>query len=73
MRALRDSWLIFRRSLRLTLRQPAWVIMGLIQPVLYLLYFLVGVVAFGLELCWLRLLVFYPQASAHSFAISPSP
>lgn len=39
------------------------------QPLLYLLYFLVGVVAFGLELCWLRLLVFYLQASAHSFAI----
>jgi spermidine synthase len=36
---------------------------------LYLLYFLIGAVAFGLELCWLRLLVFYLQASVHSFAI----
>jgi spermidine synthase len=42
---------------------------ALSQPLLYLLYFLIGVVAFGLELCWLRLLVFYLQASAHSFAI----
>ena len=42
---------------------------ALSQPLLYCLYFLIGVVAFGLELCWLRLLVFYLQASAHSFAI----
>jgi len=37
--ALRDSWLIFRRSLVLTLRQPVWVIMGLVQPILYLVLF----------------------------------
>jgi ABC-2 type transport system permease protein len=39
MRAVRDTWLIFRRSMVLTLRQPIWIIMGLIQPVLYLLLF----------------------------------
>jgi ABC-2 type transport system permease protein len=39
MHTARDTWLIFRRSLLLTLRQPVWVIMGLIQPVLYLALF----------------------------------
>jgi ABC-2 type transport system permease protein len=36
---MRDTWLIFDRSLRLTLRNPVWVIMGIIQPILYLLLF----------------------------------
>jgi ABC-2 type transport system permease protein len=35
----RDTWLIFRRQLRLSLRNPAWVIIGLIQPILYLAFF----------------------------------
>ena len=35
----RDTILIFRRQLRLSLRQPAWVIIGLIQPILYLAFF----------------------------------
>jgi ABC-2 type transport system permease protein len=39
MRTLRDTWLIFQRSLTLSLRNPVWVIMGIIQPVLYLLLF----------------------------------
>lgn len=39
MRLLRDSWLIFGRSMRLTLRQPVWVIFGLMQPILYLVLF----------------------------------
>lgn len=39
MKLARDTWLIFRRSLILTLRQPVWVIFGLMQPVLYLLLF----------------------------------
>jgi ABC-2 type transport system permease protein len=39
MHVLRDTWLIFRRSMILTLRQPVWVIFGLIQPVLYLVLF----------------------------------
>ena len=39
VRTLRDTWLIYRRSLILTLRQPVWVAMGLFQPVLYLFLF----------------------------------
>jgi ABC-2 type transport system permease protein len=35
----RDTFLIFRRQLRLSLRNPAWVIIGLIQPILYLVFF----------------------------------
>jgi ABC-2 type transport system permease protein len=39
MNALRDTWLIFRRAMRLSLRNPVWVILGLIQPVIYLTLF----------------------------------
>jgi ABC-2 type transport system permease protein len=39
MSFFRDTYLIFRRQLRLSLRNPAWVIIGLIQPILYLLFF----------------------------------
>jgi ABC-2 type transport system permease protein len=35
----RDTFLIFQRQLKLMLRQPAWVIIGLIQPILYLVFF----------------------------------
>jgi ABC-2 type transport system permease protein len=35
----RDTFLIFRRQLRLSLRNPAWVVIGLTQPVLYLAFF----------------------------------
>ncbi|MGO8957143.1 MAG: ABC transporter permease [Streptosporangiaceae bacterium] len=35
----RDTILIFRRQLRLMLRQPAWLIIGLSQPILYLVFF----------------------------------
>ncbi len=34
-----DTWLIFRRQMRLSLRNPAWVIIGLSQPILYLAFF----------------------------------
>lgn len=34
-----DTWLIFRRQIRLSLRNPAWVIIGLVQPILYLAFF----------------------------------
>jgi len=34
-----DTYVIFRRQLRLSLRNPAWVIIGLIQPILYLAFF----------------------------------
>jgi ABC-2 type transport system permease protein len=36
---IRDSWLIFRRSLVLTLRQPVWILFGVMVPVLYLVLF----------------------------------
>ncbi len=39
MRLIRDTWLIFDRSMRLTLRSPAWLIVGLMQPILYLAFF----------------------------------
>src|SRR5437588_12203981 len=39
MTFLRDTLLIFRRQERLALRNPAWVIIGLTQPVLYLALF----------------------------------
>jgi ABC-2 type transport system permease protein len=39
VRTIRDTWLIFQRSLTLSLRNPVWVIMGILQPVLYLLLF----------------------------------
>jgi ABC-2 type transport system permease protein len=35
----RDTLLIFRRQMRLSLRNPAWVIIGLVQPILYLVFF----------------------------------
>jgi ABC-2 type transport system permease protein len=34
-----DTLLIFRRQLRLSLRMPAWIIIGLVQPILYLAFF----------------------------------
>jgi ABC-2 type transport system permease protein len=39
MSFVRDTLLIFRRQLKLSLRNPAWVIIGLIQPILYLAFF----------------------------------
>ena len=39
MRTTRDTWLIYQRSLVLSLRNPVWVIMGILQPILYLLLF----------------------------------
>ncbi len=39
MKTLRDTWLIFERSMWLTLRNPVWIIVGLIQPILYLTLF----------------------------------
>ncbi len=39
MRTLRDTWLIYQRSLVLSLRNKVWVIMGVLQPILYLLLF----------------------------------
>ena len=39
MKTIRDTWLIFRRSLILTLRQPTWIVFGMMVPVLYLVLF----------------------------------
>jgi len=35
----RDVWLIFRREATLSLRNPAWIAIGLMQPLLYLFLF----------------------------------
>lgn len=39
MKVLQDSLLVFGRSIRLNLRNPAWVAVGMAQPVLYLTLF----------------------------------
>ena len=39
MTFFRDTWIIFSRSMRLSLRQPLWVLIGLLQPILYLTLF----------------------------------
>ncbi len=39
MKTLRDTWLIFERSVYLTLRSPVWLFIGLMQPILYLVFF----------------------------------
>ncbi len=35
----RDTWLVFQRSMLLTMRNPTWIIVGLAQPLYYLLLF----------------------------------
>jgi ABC-2 type transport system permease protein len=39
MQTLRDTWLIFLRYLRQSLRKPIWVLVGMAQPVMYLALF----------------------------------
>jgi len=36
---LHDTWVIFKRAMLVSLQNPAWVIIGLIQPVLYIVLF----------------------------------
>lgn len=36
---LREIWLVFRRDLIVSLRNPAWIFIGIMQPVLYLVLF----------------------------------
>jgi ABC-2 type transport system permease protein len=36
---MNGTWLVFQRSLRQSLRNPAWVLIGLLQPILYLALF----------------------------------
>ena len=39
MRLLRDILLIYRRQVRQSLRVPMTLVLGLLQPILYLLFF----------------------------------
>ncbi|MFC4785821.1 ABC transporter permease [Nocardioides sp. MAHUQ-72] len=39
MSFLRESSVVFRRQIRMNLRNPAWVLIGIMQPVLYLVLF----------------------------------
>jgi len=39
MKLLRDTWLVFGRQVTQSLRSPVWLIMGLFQPVFYLVLF----------------------------------
>src|SRR5215471_15453471 len=39
MKTLRDTWLVFQRYLDLLLHNPVWVVIGVVQPLLYLLLF----------------------------------
>jgi ABC-2 type transport system permease protein len=39
MKLIRDTWLLFMRDMMVTLRNPAWLIIGLFQPVCFLLLF----------------------------------
>src|SRR3979409_590574 len=34
-----DTWIIFARAMRLSLGEPLWVLIGLMQPILYLVLF----------------------------------
>lgn len=36
---LRDTWLIFTRDVKLSSRNPAWILVGVLQPLLYLVLF----------------------------------
>jgi ABC-2 type transport system permease protein len=39
MSFLRETWIVFSRAMLLSLRNPVWVVIGLIQPILYLALF----------------------------------
>jgi ABC-2 type transport system permease protein len=39
MKVLRDTWLIFQRQMQLVLRNPVWVIIGVVQPLYFLFLF----------------------------------
>jgi ABC-2 type transport system permease protein len=39
VKLVRDTWLIFERSVRLTLRSPVWMFIGLMQPIMFLVLF----------------------------------
>lgn len=39
MRFVRDTWLVFARLVLLTLRMPVWIVMAIVQPILWLVLF----------------------------------
>jgi ABC-2 type transport system permease protein len=39
MKFIRDTWLVFGRAMLLVLRNPTWLVVGLLQPLYYLLLF----------------------------------
>lgn len=39
MKFTHDTWLVFSRAMRLSVRNPVWVIIGIMQPILYLTLF----------------------------------
>ena len=39
MKIARDTWLIFQRQMLLVLRNPVWLIVGIVQPLFYLVLF----------------------------------
>ncbi|WP_394619055.1 ABC transporter permease [Lentzea sp. JNUCC 0626] len=45
---MRDTYLVFRRQLAMSLRGPLWLVVGLVQPVVYLVFF--GPLLQGLDL-----------------------
>ncbi|KOV87930.1 ABC transporter permease [Nocardia sp. NRRL S-836] len=45
---MRDTYLVFRRQLAMSLRSPLWLVVGLVQPVVYLVFF--GPLLQGLDL-----------------------
>jgi ABC-2 type transport system permease protein len=65
MTFIHDTLTVFRRQLRLSLRNPAWVIIALVQPILYL-------ALFGPLLTKLPLGALDPSAGAGSGTAGPS-
>jgi ABC-2 type transport system permease protein len=39
MKLLRDTWLVFERHMLLMLRVPIWIVLGVIQPIVFLILF----------------------------------
>ena len=39
MTLIRDTWLVFTRQVTLVLRNPVWLIVGIFQPLCFLLLF----------------------------------
>ena len=39
MKLMRDTWLIFQRYVQILMSNPTWIVIGVVQPLLYLLLF----------------------------------